>query len=76
MGDCYFITALLSLSQHRDELEKIFITKEPNEAGVYALNLIVNGEQKTIIIDDFIPVWENPYHIIPAFLRTALDVTD
>lgn len=44
------------------------MTDHVNVAGIYALNLTVNGELKTIIVDDYVPVdWYNR----PAFSTTA-----
>lgn len=67
LGDCYFVSVLMSISTNKQELERIFITKTENSAGIYALKLLVNGEPKTIIIDDFIPVMAFANHV-PAFM--------
>jgi calpain-15 len=31
------------------------VTKEVNEAGVYAVNLFISGEKRTIVVDDYFP---------------------
>lgn len=67
IGDCYFITVLNSLAVHKDELERIFITKKPNKTGIYALKLLVNGQYRTILLDDYIPVFKHAPHI-PSFI--------
>jgi len=69
VGDCYFISVLISLSVQKAELERIFITKKPNKAGIYALKLLVNGEFKTILLDDYVPVYKYAPHI-PSFIRS------
>ena len=56
------------LSAKREELEKIFITTDVNMAGIYAMRLMVNGEFKTIIVDDYVPVDINSGY--PAFSST------
>jgi len=47
---------LAALANHPEALRKIFLTDHVNIAGIYALNLTVNGELKTIIVDDYVPV--------------------
>jgi calpain-15 len=38
----------------------MFSNKEANAAGIYEINFIVNGERKSVVIDDFLPVYINP----------------
>ena len=38
-------------------------TKEPNNAGIYVFNFIINGLEKPVIVDDYIPV----HHGLPYF---------
>ena len=69
VGDCYFITVLISIATQKEILNRIFITQTPNKAGIYAMKLLVNGECKTIIVDDYIPVYKYASHT-PAFMRS------
>jgi calpain-15 len=56
IGDCYFMSALSSLaSQQPNEIAKLFITSEYNDAGCYAMRLLVNGYPQVIVVDDYIP---------------------
>ena len=58
-GDCYFLASLSSLAEYPDRVKNIFITKEVNEAGCYAVNLFVNGERRTVVVDDYFPYDED-----------------
>lgn len=51
-GDCYFLATLSSMAEHPDRIKNIFITKEPNDAGCYAVTIYVNGEKRTVVVDD------------------------
>ena len=54
-GDCYFLSSLSALAEYPERIEKIFLTKEINEAGCYAVSLFVNGERRTVVVDDYFP---------------------
>ena len=54
-GDCYFLSSLSSLAEKEGRVEKIFITKEVNAAGCYAVQLFVNGEKMIVVVDDYFP---------------------
>lgn len=36
-GDCYFLSTLSSFAETPDRIKKIFLNKEVNEAGIYAV---------------------------------------
>ena len=36
-GDCYYLSSLSSLSEFPERMKAIFLTKEINEAGCYAV---------------------------------------
>ena len=56
IGDCYFMATLCSLaSQQPMEVENLFVTKELNKSGRYAMNLWVNGCLQVVVVDDYIP---------------------
>mmetsp|Transcript_3423 Transcript_3423/g.2407 ORF Transcript_3423/g.2407 Transcript_3423/m.2407 type:complete len:151 (-) Transcript_3423:184-636(-) len=40
-------------------IERIFDTKDYNEAGVYVIKFCKNGEWQSVTIDDFIPCFPN-----------------
>jgi calpain-15 len=54
-GDCYFLASLSALAEYPERIKNIFITKEVNEAGCYAVSLFVNGERRTVVVDDYFP---------------------
>lgn len=54
-GDCYFLSSLSSLAEYPERIKNIFITKEVNEAGIYACSFYVNGEKRTVVVDDYFP---------------------
>ena len=69
LGNCYFMTVLSSMVRvNPDSIVSLFETKHCNEAGVYMINLFVNGMPTPVIVDDKIPVW--PYNNEPAFAKS------
>ena len=54
-GDCYFLSTLSSFAETPDRIKKIFLNKEVNEAGIYAVQLYINGEKRTVVVDDHFP---------------------
>lgn len=58
-GDCYFLSSLSSLAEYPDRIKRIFITKEVNDAGIYAVHLYINGEKRTVVVDDYFPYDED-----------------
>ena len=55
LADNSFLCALSCLAETPQRIEKLFLTKEANEWGLYAVEMCVYGEWKTIIVDDFFP---------------------
>ena len=51
--------ALSSLAERPALIERIFVTKQYNEQGIYQLRLSKNGEWQNIIIDDYFPCLPN-----------------
>ena len=42
-GDCYFLSSLSSIAEHPSRIQDIFLTKEVNSAGCYAVRIWVDG---------------------------------
>jgi len=40
-------------------VERLFVTKDFNEQGVYELNLSKNGEWCRVVVDDYFPCYPN-----------------
>ena len=73
-GDCYFLSSLSALAEYPERIKKIFITDSVNEAGCYAVSLFVNGERKTVVVDDYFP-YDN-HRGTWAFSRPSEDKDD
>jgi len=58
LGDCWFLSALAAVSSQPHLIERLFITKNKNEAGIYEVKLCIGGEWTSIIVDDMFPVDE------------------
>ena len=54
IGDWYLMSTLSSIAyQQPTEISKLFITKEFNESGIYAMNLLISGRYQVIVVDDY-----------------------
>lgn len=67
LGNCYFLAALSSLSEFPERIKQLFITKEKNEYGIYAVRLNFDGEWKTVFLDDYFPCYDIKYGGDPCF---------
>ena len=54
-GDCYFLSAISSIAEYPERIEKIFETKELNSPGIYSVTLYITGEKRTVTVDDYFP---------------------
>ena len=43
LQDCYFASALSSIAEYPERIRKMFLTKEVNSAGCYAVQLFIDG---------------------------------
>mmetsp|Transcript_33587 Transcript_33587/g.38165 ORF Transcript_33587/g.38165 Transcript_33587/m.38165 type:complete len:826 (+) Transcript_33587:44-2521(+) len=57
LGDCWLMSALASLAERPALVQRLFLTKEYNEIGVYRLKLCKNGEWVTVTVDDYFPCY-------------------
>lgn len=55
LGDCWFMGGLATLAERPSLVERLFVTKEINQHGIYRVKLCKNGEWVTITIDDYFP---------------------
>ena len=44
-----------ALAEFPDRIKRIFLTKDVNEAGCYAVQMYINGEKRTVVVDDYFP---------------------
>ena len=61
IGNCWFISAASALSEHPGRVEKMFLNtvNEISSAGIYAVNFYTLGVPHTVIVDDWLPLYEN-----------------
>jgi hypothetical protein len=43
------------MAEDPEDIKALFYTKDINPAGCYLVYLYINGIQKAVIVDDFIP---------------------
>ena len=55
IGNCYYLSSISSLAEFPDRVKAIFLTKEVNSAGCYALKFFINGEPEIVVVDDSFP---------------------
>ena len=55
LGNCYYLSALSAIAEFNQRIKQIFVTTEVNKAGCYAVRLCLNGEFRTIVVDDYFP---------------------
>lgn len=62
-NDCYMFAALAGIAEatNEEEMDKgqrikdNFLTTEVNSAGCYAIQFIIDGQPRTIVVDDYFP---------------------
>ena len=55
LGDCYFLSVLSILAERPHRIERLFINKEINDAGLFGLNIIKDGQSQDILLDNYFP---------------------
>ena len=56
LGNCWLVTAAMSIAKQPGRLKEIFKVQELNDAGVYALDLWLLGMPITVLLDDKLPL--------------------
>jgi calpain-15 len=64
----WLLSTIATLAERPSLIERLFITKEINNFGVYRVKLCKNGEWVTITLDDFFPCYPMGS---PIFSRNA-----
>ena len=59
LGDCWFLCAVSALAEMPQLVERLFLTKEYNEEGIYRIKVCKNGEWQEVVVDDFFPCLPN-----------------
>jgi len=75
LGNCYFIAGLVAFAEDRDRLDKVFVIKEANNAGIYAFNLYLRGKPIIVTIDDRIAFKQGATstQTVPLFADIGVD---
>jgi len=55
IGDCYFLSAVGSLTKFSHYIDRLFLTKERTKEHLYGVFIYINASWKLVIIDDFLP---------------------
>jgi len=37
----------------------LFLTKKINDAGCYAIKFVIDGEERVVVVDDYLPIKKN-----------------
>lgn len=66
LGNCWFLSAIGSLAEWPGKIEQLFLNTEDdlNSQGIYAVNLYTLGVPHTIVVDDWLPLfqgWDGGY---------------
>lgn len=69
LGDCYFLSCLSVLAEKPERIKKLFVDSRPSKFGLYAVKFFKNGEEREIVIDDYIPCYRGE----PAFSKSNGD---
>lgn len=59
LADCWILSAAACLAERPKLIERLFITKEVNDMGLYKIRLCKNGEWVVVTVDDYIPCFYN-----------------
>jgi hypothetical protein len=55
LEDCYFLASLSALAEWPERVQRLFLTQEANQIGIYAVTLYCNGQKMEVVIDDTFP---------------------
>lgn len=60
VGDCWFMSALSVVAERHDLIARLFVDTARSAAGCYALRFFLDGAWTTVVLDDQLPVTEQP----------------
>lgn len=56
LGDCYFLSALASLSEYPFIIKRLFETTDISSYNYYGIWLFIDGLWECIVVDDYFPL--------------------
>jgi calpain-15 len=59
LGDCWFLCAVSCLAEMPQLVERLILTKEVSEEGIYRVRICKNGEWQEVVVDDYFPCYPN-----------------
>lgn len=73
LENAYFLCALSALAERPALIRRLFDAEKPNQEGLYAVWLNINGNWRQIVVDDFFPIEIHGNACEFAFSRTQED---
>ena len=68
VGDCWFMSALAVVAERHDLIARLFAAGTTrNAAGCYCVQLFLDGEWTSVLLDDMLPMTETPRRAALAF---------
>ena len=56
LGDCYLLCSIATLAEDPARVEELFLTRDANQAGCYALGVYIMGQKTVVVLDEYIPM--------------------
>ena len=75
LGDEWFLSALALLAERPALIERLFITKEVNELGIYRMKICKNGEWQVVTVDELTPCYPQGPPLFATGAKNELWVT-
>lgn len=57
-SDSYIMASLGALAEFPSLVQEIFVTKEKNDAGIYAFKFFIRGKPWIVTVDDYFLFWK------------------
>ena len=59
IGNCWFLAGAAAIAEKPERLKRVFVNKNLNKEGIYALNMFALGVPISITVDDFVHMTDN-----------------